>query len=341
MERIRMAIVGAGTWGENHARLYDAHPQAETVAVCDADIARARAMAARHRGIPAYADVQEMLRSTPCDAVAIVTPDFAHADAAVACAEAGKHLLVEKPLATTRRDVLRIVEAAGSKGVRVMVDFHNRWSPPFNVAHEAVTRGELGDPYSAYFRLNDVKWVATDMLSWTAQSSILWFLGSHSLDTLRWFFSDDVERVHSVSRSGVLAASGIPTVDIYQTTLEFRRGGIAQMENAWITPNGNPCLNDIKFTILGTRGMISIDASNHTLIQKYTEERVETPDILVKHSVDGFPRGFAFESIRAFVDRLVDGRDFLVSLEDAARTSLALLAVMESAERREPVRVQY
>ena len=80
-----------------------------------------------------------------------------------------------------------------------MVDLHNRWSPPFNSAHESVVNGELGNIYSAYMRLNDIKWVATDLLPWAAQSSILWFLGSHSLDTLRWFFNDEVKRVYSVS----------------------------------------------------------------------------------------------------------------------------------------------
>ena len=71
-----------------------------------------------------------------------------------------------------------MVNAIEENGVRVMVDFHNRWSPPFNAAYTAVRAGELGELYSGYFRLNDIKWVATDLLPWAAQSSILWFLGS-------------------------------------------------------------------------------------------------------------------------------------------------------------------
>lgn len=114
-----------------------------------------------------------------------------------------------------------------------MVDFHNRWSPPFNAAYTAVRAGELGELYSGYFRLNDIKWVATDLLPWAAQSSILWFLGSHSLDTLRWIFGSEVERVYCVSRSGVLKGLGVDTVDEYLTTLEFKNGAIAHMENGW------------------------------------------------------------------------------------------------------------
>lgn len=115
-----------------------------------------------------------------------------------------------------------MVNAIEENGVRVMVDFHNRWSPPFNAAYTAVRAGELGELYSGYFRLNDIKWVATDLLPWAAQSSILWFLGSHSLDTLRWIFGSEVERVYCVSRSGVLKGLGVDTVDEYLTTLEFK-----------------------------------------------------------------------------------------------------------------------
>ncbi len=339
--KLKMAIVGAGIWGENHARIYKSHPFAEVVAICDIDYAKAKVLGDKLGVEAVYDDYKDMFRNSDCDAVAIVTPDFAHADIAISAANHKKHILIEKPLATTRDDVLRIIDAVESNNVRAMVDLHNRWSPPFNAAHQAVERGELGEVYSGYMRLNDIKWVATDMISWAAQSSILWFLGSHSLDTLRWFFQDEVERVYSVSREGILKDLGVDTIDVYLTTLEFKKGGIAHMENGWITPNANPCVNDIKFNILGTKGMISIDASNHNLIQQYTDDKVTIPDVLVQNSIFGKPKGFAFESIRAFVDCILDGSEFPVTIYDAANTSLALLAIMESARTRTPVKVQY
>ncbi|MCC8179977.1 MAG: Gfo/Idh/MocA family oxidoreductase [Planctomycetes bacterium] len=339
--KLKMAIVGAGIWGETQATLSKAPQFCETVAVCDQNGAKAKALAEK-LGIPEYYDdYEEMFKRCNCDAVAIVTPDFAHADIAIKAAQAKKHILVEKPLATTRDDVRDIVDAVEKNSVRAMVDLHNRWSPAFNVAHQSLEKGELGTPYNAYMRLNDVKWVATDMLPWAAQSSILWFLGSHSLDTLRWFFNDDVARVYSVSRSGILKGMGVDTVDTYLTTLEFSKGGIAHMENGWITPNANPCVNDIKFTILGDKGMISLDVSNHNLIQKYTDAKVEVPDMVVQHSIFGYPKGFAFESIRSFVDCILSGDEFHVSLYDAANTSIAILAIMESAKTRMPVEVSY
>ena len=87
--------------------------------------------------------------------------------------------------------------------------------------------------------------------------------------------------------------------------------------------------------------MVAIDASNHNLIQKYTDQQVTVPDIIVQNSVFGKPKGFAYESIRSFVDCILDGSEFKVSMRDAANTSLAILAIMESAKTRMPVEVKY
>ncbi len=341
MKTIRMGIVGAGVWGANHASIYREHPGVELVAVCDRDAARAKAVAQEYGAPEVYTDYADMAKKSGIDAVAIVTPDFLHADIAVDFAAQGKHMLIEKPLATTARDADRIVDAVKRAGVRCMVDLHNRWNPPFNSAKRQIASGALGEPYCAYIRLNDIKWVATDMLSWSAKSSILWFLGSHSLDTLRWLFDDEVKRVYSVKRDGLLKEMGIDAADVYLTTIEFQRGGIAHMENGWITPNGNTNINDFKFNMLCTKGMVSIDASSHNLMQVVTEEKATTPDILVSNYVFDRCKGFSYESIRDFVDRLIDGKEFRVSLEDSHRGVLAILAIMESAEKGVPVDVRY
>jgi predicted dehydrogenase len=109
------------------------------------------------------------------------------------------------------------------------------------------------------------------------------------------------------------------------------------MENGWVTPNGNLNLNDMKCTILGDKGMISIDTTNHNLIQQFDDNRAKVPDVLVRNTVHNRVKGFAYESIRSFVDKLATNEDFIVSLEDSAQVSLVILAIMESAKKREPV----
>lgn len=340
MDKVRMALIGAGTWGANHARIYKAHPFAEVVAICDMNREKAEKVA-REEGIEkVYTDYNQMLAEVDCDAVAIVTPDFAHVEAAVAAANAKKHILIEKPLATTREGVFTIMEAVKKNGVRAMVDLHNRWSPPFNAAWQSIKNGELGNVYSGYFRLNDCQWVATDLLPWAAKSSVLWFLGSHSFDTLMWLLGSRPTRVYSVSKSGVLKALGVDTVDEYLTTIEFENGAVAQMENGWATPNGNPNTNDIKCTILGDKGMITIDTTHHNMIQKYSDTQTTVPDVLVQNHIFGQPKGFAYESIRAFIDCLLTGEEFPVSLEDSAVGVLTILAIMESSKTRMPVQVK-
>ncbi|WP_206098751.1 Gfo/Idh/MocA family protein [Paenibacillus paeoniae] len=343
MTKIRMGIVGAGTWGETHAYIYNDHPGAEVTAICDMNRERAAALAAKFN-IPEsgiFTDHREMLEHGDIDAVAIVTPDFAHTRIAVDSANAGKHFIIEKPLTTTREEALEIVEAVERNGVRMMVDLHSRWSPLFAIPKQSIVDGEIGEPYSAYYRLNDIKWVATDLLPWAAKSSILWFLGYHSVDVLRWLFNDEVERVYAVSREGVLKQEGVDTVDIYQTILEFRGGGIATMENGWITPNSNPNVNDMKLNITGTKGMFNIDPTHSQMMERFTETKADRPDMLVRHFIHGKPKGFAYESIRHFVDQLITGEPFFVTMEDGFNTTMVILAIMESAKTRTPVNVQY
>lgn len=343
MNNVKMAIIGAGVWGQTHAYLYDKNPFVEITGISDLYIDKAVKLAEKC-GLDAsiaFEDYNKMLDTIECDAVAIVSPDHLHRQIAIDCANHQKHILLEKPLATTTEDVFAIAEAVEKNNVRIMVDLHNRWSPPFAVTKKAIDDGEIGTPKSAYFRLNDKKWVATDMLSWSSQSSILWFLGSHSLDTLRWMFDDEVDTVYAVSSRGILDAENIHTEDIFQCIIKFKKGGIATMENGWITPNGHPCINDIKFNITGTKGMFSLDLSNNQLIERYTDQGSDHPDVLVNHFIHGIPKGFAYESVNDFITKLVTGEEFLVSLEDSINTCLAILAIMESAKTGMPVKVDY
>lgn len=329
---IKMAIVGAGLWANEHARLFGEMYGVECVAICDLNQQRANEFAALHQIPNVYIDHREMLKKSGCDAVSIVTPDFLHTEIAVDCANAGKHMLIEKPLATTREDIFKILDAVEKNNVRVMVDMHNRFSPPFNNAKYLVESQKFGRPVNAYIRLNDIRSVATDMLSWASKSSILWFLGSHSLDSMSWILDSYPKEVYARSNRGVLDALGVDAVDVYQSSIAYDNGVIAQMENGWITPNGNPCVNDFKFNVVCERGKIDIDASNYNLLKVTSDERMDTGDCLVTNKVFGHHKGFTYESIRSFLTKLQSGEEFYVSLKDCAVTSLVLLDIMESAK---------
>ena len=144
MTPIGCGVIGVGVFGENHCLAYSRLPGVKLAAVCDVNGARARAMAEKYGARAWYTDYQELLRDPAVQAVSIATPDFAHRAIALAAARAGKHILCEKPLATTAADAQEIVDAARAAGVKLMVDFHNRVNPPFVAARQSIEVGAIG-----------------------------------------------------------------------------------------------------------------------------------------------------------------------------------------------------
>jgi len=118
MKQVRMAVIGVGMWGTVHIRAYSQHASAEIVAVCDLDETRARETAKQWH-IPAwYTSVDEMLANEKLDAVSVATPDTAHTDIVVRCANAGVHVLCEKPMATTVEECETMLAAAKENETR-------------------------------------------------------------------------------------------------------------------------------------------------------------------------------------------------------------------------------
>lgn len=335
MASIGVGIIGTGTWGAMHARTYASVAAVEVRGVADIVQARAQALASQYGAMP-YTGYHELLADPRIDAVSIVTPDFAHAEIALAAARAGKHILAEKPLAMTVTECEAIIEAAETAGVKLMVDFHARWSPPFYKAWEAIRKGEIGTPQHVYYRLNDRIFVPTEMLSWANKSTVMWFIGSHSIDTIRWLLGDEVRRVYAVARSRVLRDRSIDTPDYYQVVLEFRSGATALLENSWIMPNTLPNIIDLKCEVVGDKGAIYVDGSHHRTLEKYTASEATYPDILVMPSVQGRQQGFAAESIRHFAECVRDNRQPLVTGRDGLEVTRVICAIEQSVKTGQP-----
>lgn len=323
------AVVGSGLWGGLHARVYAESEHARLVGVCDLDGARASELGGKF-GAESYTDLATMLQRDDIDAVSIVTPDFAHADIALASIAAGKHVLVEKPLATTSAECRRIIDAAKAAGVKLMVDFHNRWSPPFWSAKTSIDSGEIGSVRLITYRLNDTIFVPTQMLSWASQSTVQWFIGSHSLDTVTWLIGDRVTGVYAVSRSVVLKEQGIDTPDFYAVTLEFANGAVATIENCWILPESLPNIFDLKCEIVGSKGAFFIDGSSNRVVEKHAGGKGSYPDALVMPEVRGRQMGFGAESIRHFIDCVHEDREPEATGEDGLRVTELIEAIERS-----------
>jgi predicted dehydrogenase len=308
MHKVKIVLIGAGTWGEAHAEIYSSHHLSEFVAVCDVSEEKAKKLAQKYN-VRYFADYKKMLEEVECDAVAIVTPDFAHAEPIVAAAKKNKHILCEKPLATSYQDLELISNALKGKNIQLMVDFHNRWNPPICKIKDDIDAGKIGRIVSAYIRLNDIIYVPTEMLSWAEKSSILWFLGSHSVDVLNWIIGAKVNS----------------------------NGAVATMENSWILPNTNPYVNDYKLNITGERGMFNMDFSHNTLLERFLENESSHPDVICKPKIHSKPTGFAYESIRDFIERIYHKEKVRIPLEESVAVTRIILAIMESAKKKMPV----
>jgi predicted dehydrogenase len=218
-ETVKIGIIGAGLWGTNHALALATHPRCTVRLICDREEGRARSLAERFGC--AWTTSLDQIASSDVDAVTIATPDHLHAAPTLAMLRAGKHVLVEKPLATSVGEALAMTEAAEASGLKLMVDFHARWHPLFMSAKGYVERGELGAPVMAYARLSDTIHVPTEMLTWGGRSGPEWFLFPHTMDVVRWLFGRNPVEVYAKGYRGVLESRGIECWDAIQTMIEF------------------------------------------------------------------------------------------------------------------------
>jgi len=335
---LRMGMIGVGLQGDKQVECLQSLPNADVVAVADINEERAKEVAERRGIAQAYADYHEMLAKADLDAVSVVLPDHAHLEPGLAVIESGRHLLMEKPLAVKVEDGEAIVKAAQDKGVKMMVNFSNRFQIAMQQTRESFRQGELGDPVYAYLRLNNTLYVPTKMLSWAAHTRLPFWLISHLMDRIRWIWGSDPKRAYGVQRSVVLKAMGIDTPDVYHGTVEFDNGAVATFESCWILPETSPTLVDSKMEMIFTKAAITIDAQQ-TMVHKATRESFAYPGTLTG-TVQGRPVGFVVESLRHFVDSILAGRDPEPSGEDGLTVLKACAAIVESAEKGVPVDIE-
>src|SRR5207244_1437246 len=154
----------------------------DLAAVCDINEARARWVAQSIGTRMYYTDFASLAEDESITAVVVATPDHQHLEPALAAARAGKHLLIEKPLATTVEEAQILVDAAKQAGSLLMVNCYPRWHPAFAAAKVAIDDGRLGATTLLSCRWSYTLDLPTRRLSWATQSSAAWFGGSYAVD---------------------------------------------------------------------------------------------------------------------------------------------------------------
>ena len=326
MRRINMAVIGAGIWGENHAAALSTYPIVDLKLICDLDESRAKALAQRV-GCDWTTEIDDVA-GADIEAVGIATPDHAHAAPCLAVIDAGKHVLVEKPLTTDVDEARRIVDSARAKGVKLMVDFQLRWHPQYMAAKHYMETGELGDGVMGYARLSDTIHVPTEMLAWGARSGPEWFLFPHTMDITRWILDEKPVEVFARGSRRVLAGMGIDAYDAVQASFQFERSFVT-FESCWIIPNSYPTVVDICFTLYGSKGCIELDGNPGIAV---SSDRYKYP--FGSHAVTryGKPFGHFYESIRHFADCIAEDKEPAATGEDGLIATAMIAATMRSLE---------
>ncbi len=222
---MRVAVVGLGYWGPNLARNIDDLPEAELAALCDM---RPEALAAAARRWPQArrcSSYEDILADPTVDAVVIATPVSTHFELAAAALAAGKHVLVEKPLAESSLEAETLIGLAREQELVLMPGLTFLYSPPVLKVKEMIEAGDLGEIYFISSSRVNLGLHQPDV-------SVVWDLGPHDFSILRYWLGEAPSRIAATARACVMP--GVP--DVAFVTLGFPSGTIAQVELAWLAP---------------------------------------------------------------------------------------------------------
>ena len=262
MRELGVAVIGAGFWGRNHARNLNELSQTRLLAICDRDEKKAKAVAELF-GVDTYRDSSRMLARKDVEAVTVCTWSTNLAAEAMKALKAGKHVLVEKPMANSVNEAKRIVQLAKTKQRLLMVGFLMRFIPGLERIKQAVDKGEIGTVVYA---------TARRVSQWPERIGdvgVIKDLAVHDIDVTRYLFDD--EPVEVFAKAGNFRHKKFE--DHAQILVTFKGGKTAFIEANWLTP-----YKIRKLTVTGSEAImtlnyitqeIMIETAGQTLAPRY------------------------------------------------------------------------
>lgn len=333
-QKLRVAVIGVGFMGSMHARLYASMPDVALIAVADPVQARAEQVAAQ-TGCRPYADYQELLTRERPDAVSICTLETQHVEPAVACAQGGVHMFIEKPLASTLDGADRIIRAAADHRVKVGVGYLLRFDPRYSAVKERLQSGELGDVIHIHARRNSPR--TEGPRRYGSQLELPLHVSVHDLDLILWYLEGRRPlSLYAAASRKALADLGID--DTVMAVVTFEGGTVVGVESSWALPPASATKLDARFELLGTRGMAEVDVSD-TGLHLVTEAGTQLPDMVHWPAVRGRIVGPVREELVDFVAAIHAGRDPLVTPQQARESLRLALAMIASTRSGEVVRL--
>jgi predicted dehydrogenase len=224
---IAVGAIGCGYWGPNVIRNLDSLPEVQLRWICDVDAERLRAVGARHPSARITSRSADLLDDPAIDAIYLATPVSSHFDLARRALEAGKHVLIEKPMATDLGQARELQALAEARRRTLMVGHTFVFSPPVRKVKELIEAGQVGD-------IHYIETTRVNLGLFQKDASVLWDLGPHDLSILMYWLS---EVPISVSARGRSYHGGEALEDVAFVTLEFPSGVLAQVQLSWLAPS--------------------------------------------------------------------------------------------------------
>jgi predicted dehydrogenase len=240
---IRIGVIGYGYWGPNLVRNFFECPVTDVVAVADLNGDRLGLVKRRYPGVETTSDYRDILRNPRIDAVAISTPVTTHFELAMEALEAGKHVLVEKPMTATSEEALRLIEKADRRNLVLMVDHTFVYTGAVRKIRELIDRGSLGELY--YYDSTRV-----NLGLFQHDVDVIWDLAVHDLSIMEFILP---ESPVAISATGIGHIKGAAENIAYVTAF-YDSSLIAHLSVNWLSPV------KVRRTLIGgSRKMISYD----------------------------------------------------------------------------------
>jgi len=299
MKKLGVAVIGTGFWGKNHARVYTELAETDLIAICDIDAERAKSVA-KQFGVKPYVNTGSMLKNKDIEAVSICTWSTCLAKEALKALKAGKHVLVEKPMAANSKQAQKLLQTAEKEALHLTVGFLMRFIPGLQHIERAVKDRTIGELVCATSkrvsqwpeRIGDVGVVKDTAI--------------HDIDVMRYIFNEDPIAVYG--KTGNMTHTKFE--DYAQLMLTFEGGKTAFIESNWLTPYKTRTL-----VATGSKAIMRLDYITQELTIENEKETLQ-PRYPVKEPLKLELQNFA-KSILENERPLATGEDGLKALQIA------------------------
>ncbi len=329
MGQVQIGIVGVGSNGRAFVDCYQKNEKARVAAVCDTDEGRLQSVANETSVQWATTDLNELVTSADIDAISVHTADASHAPITIAALRHGKHVFVEKPLATKLDDCYEVIDLSETSGLKVQVGLVLRFDPLFRGIKQMVAGGELGQVFYAeadyicnYLFHDEVRKAIRSTYDTAFVNA-----GTHVLDLLRWYLGEPVE----VQAYGNQRMSSWPQPelkdDLVCAIYKFESGAVAKVAATWAATCQLAYYN---LSLFGSKSSIVRDR----IAPAETGGEFEPLpfDRISGHPYDG--------EVDAFLDAIIEDKQPVIDARDGGNTSIGVLTAMAALHQGKPVKIQ-